>query len=69
MKGGYMMSKVSVDKILDRIIECGGDSQIIQNMNLSYDVLFHVYSSIEEASLQGSALSLPDIFKIIYFRS
>ena len=64
-----MMSKVSVDKILDRIIECGVDPQIIQDMNLSYDVLFHVYSSIEEASLKGSELSLVDIFKIIYFRS
>ena len=64
-----MVSKVSVDKILDRIIECGGDAQIIQDMNLSYDVLFHVYSSIEEASLKGSAFSLADIFKIIYFRS
>ena len=61
------MNKVSVDKILDRISECGADPQIILDMNLSYEVLLHVYSRIEEARLKGSSLSVSEIFKMIYF--
>lgn len=60
------MSEVSVDKILDSIHECGVEPQIIQDMNLSHDVLFHVYLRIEEAHLRGSSPSLPDIFEMIY---
>ncbi len=49
------MSKVSVDTILDRISECEADPPIILDMNLDYEVLFHVYSRIEETSLKGSS--------------
>ena len=63
------MSKVSVDKILDRISECGADPQIILDMNLDYEVLFYVYSRIEEARLKGSSPSVSEIFKMIYFRT
>ncbi len=63
------MSKVSVDKILDRISESGADPQIIRDMNLSYEVLLHVYSRIEEAGLKGSSLSVSEIFKMIYFEA
>ncbi len=61
------MNKVSVDKILDRISECGADPQIILDMNIDYEVLFHVYSRIEEARLKGSSLSVSKIFKMIYY--
>ncbi len=66
--GGCIMEKVSVDKILDRIYECGAEPQIIQDMNLSDNDLFHIYSRIKEASLKGSSPSLVDVFKMIYSR-
>ncbi len=49
------MSKVSVDTILDRISECEADPPIILDMNLDYEVIFHVYSRIEETRLKGSS--------------
>ena len=64
-----MMKKVSVDKILDRINECGVEPQIIQDMHLSYEILFQIYSRIEEVSSKGSVPSFADIFKIIFSRS